>query len=59
MAKETAIQLNVIEGLYFPLSPLTVSWCLGGLLSSYLEISVVDVVLTGCFVFKGWEKLVF
>lgn len=59
MAKETAFQLNVIEGLSFPLSFDTVSWCLGGLLCSHLEICVVDVVLAGCFVFKGWEKLFF
>lgn len=59
MAKEAAIHLNVVEELSSPLSPHTVPWCLEGLLSSHLGISVVDMVLTGCFAFKGWQKIFF
>lgn len=59
LAEEAAIHLNVIEGISFPLGPHSVSWCLGGLLSSHVEFSVVDMVFTGCFVFKEWEKLFF
>lgn len=58
MEKEAAIHLNVVEELSFLLSRHTVPWCLDSLLSSHLGISVVDMVLTGCFAFKGWEKLI-
>lgn len=50
MTKETAIHLNVIEGLSIPLNPYNCVLMLGSMWSSSLEIGVV---LTKCLAFKG------
>lgn len=44
----------ILKG-FLSLLVLTLSQCFGGLLSSHLDISVVDMVLTAGF--EGWETL--